>query len=71
MGLGALLAILWHILRWPVSTGLLVVAQAVVYAEAPEVALACQGLTPRAVCAVLAPLWGAENETCKIPDESG
>jgi membrane protein len=56
VGLGTVFEILWNILRWPVSAGLLMVALALVYYFAPDVEQAWKWITPGAVCAVLATL---------------
>lgn len=50
VGLGKVFDLLWNILRWPVSAGLLSVAMALVYYYAPDV----EWMTPGAVFAVLA-----------------
>ena len=56
MGLGSVFELLWNILRWPVSAGLLTVALALVYSFAPDVDQPWQWMTPGAVLAVLATL---------------
>jgi membrane protein len=56
VGLGSVFEILWNILRWPVSAGLLMVALALVYYFAPDVEQQWKWITPGAVCAVLATL---------------
>src|SRR4030095_676706 len=56
VGLGSVFEILWNILRWPVSAGLLMVALALVYSFAADVEQQWKGVTPGAVCAVLATL---------------
>ena len=56
VGLGRVFEILWNILRWPVSAGLLIVALALVYYWAPDVEQKWQWITPGAVCAVVAAL---------------
>jgi membrane protein len=56
VGLGSVFELLWNILRWPVSAGLLIVALAVVYYFAPDVEQAWQWITPGAIFAVLATL---------------
>jgi membrane protein len=54
VGLGKVFELLWNILRWPVSAGMLVVAMAVVYYYAPDVEQEWKWITPGAVFAVLA-----------------
>lgn len=54
VGLGKVFNLLWNILRWPVSAGLLSVALAVVYYYAPDVEQEWKWITPGAVFAVLA-----------------
>ena len=56
VGLGTVFEILWNILRWPVSAGLLVVALALVYYFAPDVEQEWKWITPGAIFAVLATL---------------
>jgi membrane protein len=56
IGLGSVFGIIWNILRWPVSAGLLVVALALVYYFAPDVEQKWKWITPGAVFAVLATL---------------
>jgi membrane protein len=56
VGLGSVFEILWNILRWPVSAGLLMVALALVYYFAPDVEQAWKWITPGAAFAVLATL---------------
>jgi membrane protein len=56
VGLGTVFEILWNVLRWPVSAGLLVVALALVYYCAPDVEQKWQWITPGAIFAVLATL---------------
>ena len=52
VGLGSVFQILWNILRWPVSVGLLVVALALVYYFAPDVERKWKWITPGAIFAV-------------------
>ena len=54
VGLGKVFELLWNILRWPVSAGMLIVAMAVVYYYAPDVEQQWKWITPGAVFAVLA-----------------
>jgi membrane protein len=54
VGLGKVFELLWNILRWPVSAGLLIVAMALVYYYAPDVEQQWKWITPGAVFAVLA-----------------
>jgi membrane protein len=54
VGLGKVFELLWNILRWPVSAGMLIVAMAVVYYYAPDVEQQWKWITPGAVIAVLA-----------------
>jgi membrane protein len=54
VGLGKVFELLWNILRWPVSAGMLAVAIAVVYYYAPDVEQEWKWITPGAVFAVLA-----------------
>src|SRR5919109_2607969 len=56
VGLGSVFELLWNLLRWPVSAGLLIVALAVVYSVAPDVEQGWKWITPGAVFAVLATL---------------
>jgi membrane protein len=56
VGLGTVFEIVWNILRWPVSAGLLMVALALAYYFAPDVEQAWKWITPGAVFAVLATL---------------
>ena len=56
VGLGKVFELLWNILRWPVSAGMLMVAMAVVYYYAPDVEQEWKWITPGAVFAVLATL---------------
>jgi membrane protein len=56
VGLGTVFEILWNVLRWPVSAGLLVVALALVYYFAPDVEQKWKWITPGAIFAVLATL---------------
>jgi len=48
VGLGSVFEILWNILRWPVSAGLLMVALALVYYFAPDVEQQWKWITPGA-----------------------
>jgi membrane protein len=54
VGLGKVFDLLWNILRWPVSAGMLIVAMALVYYYAPDVEQQWKWITPGAVFAVLA-----------------
>jgi membrane protein len=54
VGLGKVFELLWNILRWPVSAGMLAVAMAVVYYYAPDVEQEWKWITPGAVFTVLA-----------------
>jgi len=54
VGLGKVFELLWNILRWPLSAGMLIVAMAVVYYYAPDVEQQWKWITPGAVFAVLA-----------------
>jgi membrane protein len=54
VGLGKVFELLWNILRWPVSAGMLIVAMAVVYYFAPDVEQEWKWITPGSVFAVLA-----------------
>src|SRR5512145_533987 len=54
VGLGKVFELLWNILRWPVSAGMLIVAMAVVYYYAPDVEQQWKWITPGSVFAVLA-----------------
>ena len=56
VGLGKVFELLWNILRWPVSAGMLIVAMAVVYYYAPDVEQQWKWITPGSVFAVLAML---------------
>jgi membrane protein len=54
VGLGKVFELLWNILRWPVSAGMLIVAMAMMYYYAPDVEQQWKWITPGAVFAVLA-----------------
>jgi membrane protein len=54
VGLGKVFELLWNILRWPVSAGMLIVAMAMVYYYAPDVEQQWRWITPGSVFAVLA-----------------
>ena len=54
VGLGKVFGLLWNILRWPVSAGLLSVALALVYYYAPDAEQQWKWITPGAVFAVVA-----------------
>ena len=56
VGLGTVFEVLWNLLRWPVSAGLLTVALALVYYCAPDVEQEWKWMTPGAIFAVLATL---------------
>jgi membrane protein len=53
VGSGGVFQVVWNILRWPVSSGLLIVAIALVYYVAPDVEQKWQWITPGSVVAVM------------------
>jgi membrane protein len=53
VGSGGVFQVAWNILRWPVSSGLLIVAIALVYYVAPDVEQKWQWITPGSVVAVI------------------